>query len=583
MNYLSGDKNAANQNKSQNPKNKDTLQRKGKTLMPPNAQRVLQLKEMVANSFQSKIAQRNALQNQYLNSAEGQRVQQLKSMIANSPQMQRAAQLQAMANNYAARQQTPIQRVGKEEEELVQGKFKPPFPIQRKKNEEELVQGKFKPPFSIQRKKNEEELLQGKFKPDSTVQRKTSEEELVQGKFEQETPVQRQANNTGLPDNLKSGIENLSGYSMDDVKVHYNSNKPAQLQAHAYAQGMDIHLGSGQEKHLPHEAWHVVQQKQGRVKPTMQMKGKVNINDDKGLEREADVMGAKALQSIVSEKVNIQNSTIQNKTVIQRLKQDAIDYISHFGQYTQTLGTLLNVWNNRTNGQVTKNNIIAFCQTTLRANVRQALIDAWNKNQTNQYYIGTPNGITHMGVFMQSPQETGFSRAGAKEAMKNNLPNWGQANHNAGVTEGMVGAYDAVQWQEKVNDGLTGDHQPSGAANKQHIHDLLSLQTNNVTRTGLDNAYQKSNTVVVDSKWHQQHSRTFGGRNIKKHPYNGQNLMRYVIDAKNLGVASMEDFKKLIPHLQNRGLSNSAIQAIWDKLRNANDSFFKTGKPQSLK
>ncbi|WP_282080075.1 protein kinase domain-containing protein [Aquimarina algiphila] len=110
-------------------------------------------------------------------------------------------------------------------------------------------------------------------------------------------PVQRKTNKTGLPDHLKSGIENLSGYSMDDVKVHYNSNKPLQLQAHAYAQGTDIHLASGQEKHLPHEAWHVVQQKQGRVKPTRQLKSKVNINDDAGLEREADVMGAKALQN----------------------------------------------------------------------------------------------------------------------------------------------------------------------------------------------------------------------------------------------------------------------------------------------
>lgn len=108
--------------------------------------------------------------------------------------------------------------------------------------------------------------------------------------------IQKRANNTGLPQNLKSGIENLSGYSMDDVKVHYNSPKPAQLQAHAYAQGTNIHLASGQEKHLPHEAWHVVQQKQGRVKPTLQLKGKVNINDDVALEKEADTMGNKALQ-----------------------------------------------------------------------------------------------------------------------------------------------------------------------------------------------------------------------------------------------------------------------------------------------
>jgi hypothetical protein len=109
-------------------------------------------------------------------------------------------------------------------------------------------------------------------------------------------PIQKKENNTGLPDNLKTGMENLSGMSLDDVKVHRNSEKPAQLQAHAYAQDTDIHLGPGQEKHLPHEAWHVVQQKQGRVKPTMQMKGNVNVNDDASLENEADVMGSKALQ-----------------------------------------------------------------------------------------------------------------------------------------------------------------------------------------------------------------------------------------------------------------------------------------------
>ncbi|WP_460527831.1 eCIS core domain-containing protein [Chitinimonas naiadis] len=104
-------------------------------------------------------------------------------------------------------------------------------------------------------------------------------------------------NNSGLPAQLKTGIESLSGMNMDHVNVHYNSAKPAQLNAHAYAQGSDIHLAPGQEQHLPHEAWHVVQQAQGRVKPTVQMKGGVPINDDAGLEHEADVMGAKALAS----------------------------------------------------------------------------------------------------------------------------------------------------------------------------------------------------------------------------------------------------------------------------------------------
>ncbi len=103
--------------------------------------------------------------------------------------------------------------------------------------------------------------------------------------------LQLKPNSTGLPDHLKTNTEQLSGHSLDDVKVHYNSSAPAQLNAHAFAQGNQIHVAPGQEKHLPHETWHVVQQKQGRVKPTKQLKAKVAINDSQHLETEADKMG----------------------------------------------------------------------------------------------------------------------------------------------------------------------------------------------------------------------------------------------------------------------------------------------------
>lgn len=101
---------------------------------------------------------------------------------------------------------------------------------------------------------------------------------------------------SGLPDALKSGIEAQSGIAMDGVTVHYNSDKPAQLGARAYAQGRHIYLAPGQEQHLPHEAWHMVQQAQGRVKPTMQLRGQA-INNDAALEHEADAMGARAMQA----------------------------------------------------------------------------------------------------------------------------------------------------------------------------------------------------------------------------------------------------------------------------------------------
>ena len=152
-------------------------------------------------------------------------------------------------------------------------------------DEEDTLQGKFNQ--ALQREEDEEDALQGKF--EQPLQRE-EDDEAMQGKFEE--PVQKK-NETGMPDNLKAGIEDLSGFAMDDVRVHYNSDKPATVQALAYTQGTDIHVAPGQEQHLPHEAWHVAQQMAGRVEPTTEMGG-LPVNDNVGLEHEADVMGARA-------------------------------------------------------------------------------------------------------------------------------------------------------------------------------------------------------------------------------------------------------------------------------------------------
>ena len=130
-------------------------------------------------------------------------------------------------------------------------------------------------------------------------------------------PLQRMSaparNDTGLPDKLKSGVESLSGLSLDNVKVHYNSSRPAQLSALAYAQGADIHVAPGQERHLPHEAWHVVQQAQGRVRPTMEAQG-VAINDDARLEAEAAALGERAVRMKVSGEPRQGNARMRGST-----------------------------------------------------------------------------------------------------------------------------------------------------------------------------------------------------------------------------------------------------------------------------
>ena len=64
-----------------------------------------------------------------------------------------------------------------------------------------------------------------------------------------------------------SGIQGLAGMSMDNVRVHQGGGGANAQGAQAFTKGSDIQFKPGQDKLLAHEATHVVQQKQGAVKP----------------------------------------------------------------------------------------------------------------------------------------------------------------------------------------------------------------------------------------------------------------------------------------------------------------------------
>lgn len=108
-------------------------------------------------------------------------------------------------------------------------------------------------------------------------------------------------NATGIPDRMKRQFESSSGFSFDDVRVHYNSGLPAAVNAYAYTQGSRVYVGPGQERHLWHELGHVVQQKQGIVRPTGTIKG-VLVNTDAGLERGADALARRARGEAAAQK-----------------------------------------------------------------------------------------------------------------------------------------------------------------------------------------------------------------------------------------------------------------------------------------
>jgi len=133
-----------------------------------------------------------------------------------------------------------------------------------------------------------------------------------------------------MPTEVQMKMEQAFQTDFSNVNIHTNSQSATDIGALAYTQGNDIHFASGQynphsqsgQELLGHELTHVVQQRAGRVKPTTQMKG-FAINDDKGLEKEADDMGRKAASgkwenTVISPKRNTNLKVKQKKGTIQR-------------------------------------------------------------------------------------------------------------------------------------------------------------------------------------------------------------------------------------------------------------------------
>lgn len=120
---------------------------------------------------------------------------------------------------------------------------------------------------------------------------------------ESNAPAQRKQERPGaLPLDVQAKMEKVMGADFSNVNVHANSSQASSVGALAYAQGNDIHFAPGQynpdtqsgQKIIGHELAHVVQQRQGRVLPTAQLKSGMRLNDDPALEKEADDLGERA-------------------------------------------------------------------------------------------------------------------------------------------------------------------------------------------------------------------------------------------------------------------------------------------------
>lgn len=130
-----------------------------------------------------------------------------------------------------------------------------------------------------------------------------------------------------LPGGVQSKMEGALGADFSSVNIHTNSNQATNIGAQAYTQGNDVHFAPGKfdpssqggQELIGHELTHVVQQRQGRVQPTEQLGNGMGVNADKGLEGEADKMGAMAAkgtttQAKVADGSKVGKSTVQAKT-----------------------------------------------------------------------------------------------------------------------------------------------------------------------------------------------------------------------------------------------------------------------------
>lgn len=104
---------------------------------------------------------------------------------------------------------------------------------------------------------------------------------------------------SGMDNDLATGVEQEFAketgkqVSLAGTKVTKNSSKPADVNAEAVAQGNEVDLAAGKGQHEGHELTHILQQKADMVKPTKTVNG-TPVNDDRGLEAQADRIGAKA-------------------------------------------------------------------------------------------------------------------------------------------------------------------------------------------------------------------------------------------------------------------------------------------------
>ena len=151
-------------------------------------------------------------------------------------------------------------------------------------------------------------------------QNKTQDTSSVGFDFSKTSILSETPPNDSLPRDLQVNMENAFGADFSNVKIHKNSRQATELNALAFTQGEKIHFAPGEfnpNSHsgrnlIGHEITHVMQQRNGIVNPTAVLGKGISLNNDQGLENEADSFGRKATKGININKYHSASLGIRN-------------------------------------------------------------------------------------------------------------------------------------------------------------------------------------------------------------------------------------------------------------------------------
>lgn len=121
----------------------------------------------------------------------------------------------------------------------------------------------------------------------------------VSDAFQPAAQLQNESVN-GISHSENNAVKELSGGKVDlhesGAKVETTSSSDSRLKS-VGARSMAVQGQAivGDSRDRGHEIWHLAQQEMGQVQPTTEING-TPVNDDKGLENDADVKGAKIMQ-----------------------------------------------------------------------------------------------------------------------------------------------------------------------------------------------------------------------------------------------------------------------------------------------